>query len=162
MQWRLFIEEYSPDLHYIKGTKNVAADALSPLGILNNPMDEEHFTEALCPELYAFQDEDLPEMTFPLSYSFLGNAQSTDIAILKETAKTKSLSFTGAGKRRDLICYNGKIVVPKNLQSRVIQWYHNYLGHPCINRTKETTGQHLWWPKMRNQITNLVTVCSTW
>jgi hypothetical protein len=22
-------------------------------------------------------------------------------------------------------------------------------------------GQHLWWPKMRNQITNSVTVCST-
>jgi hypothetical protein len=61
MQWsRLFIEEFSPDLHYIKGTKNVAANALSCFGILNNPMDEEHFTEALCSELYAFHDEDLP------------------------------------------------------------------------------------------------------
>ena len=39
MRWRLFIEEYSPDLRYIKDAKNVAADALSPLGILNNPMD---------------------------------------------------------------------------------------------------------------------------
>jgi hypothetical protein len=47
MQWRLYIEEYSPDLHYIKGTENVAADALSRLGILNNPMNEAHFTEAL-------------------------------------------------------------------------------------------------------------------
>jgi hypothetical protein len=53
-------------------------------------------------------------------------------------------------------------VLPKKLQARVIQWYHNYKGHPGINRTKETIGQHLWWPsKMRNQITNSVTVCST-
>jgi hypothetical protein len=28
MRWRLFIEEYSPNLRYIKGTKNIAADAL--------------------------------------------------------------------------------------------------------------------------------------
>jgi hypothetical protein len=103
MRWRLYIEEYSPDLRYTKGTKNVAADALSCLGILNNPVNEEaHFTEALCSELYAFHDEDLPASAFPLSYAFLGKAQSTDVAILKETAKTKSLNsiqpFTGGGK----------------------------------------------------------------
>ena len=165
MRWRLYIEEYSPDLRYIKGTENVAADALSRLGILDNPMNEAHFTEALRSELYAFDDEDLPATAFPLSYAFLGKAQSTDVAILKETAKTKSRysiqPFTGGGKTRELICYNGKIVVPKKLQARVIQWYHDYLGHPGINRTEETIGQHLWWPKMRNQITNSVTVCST-
>jgi hypothetical protein len=54
-------------------------------------MDEEHFTDALCIELYAFDDEDLPETAFTLSYAFLGKAQSTDVAILEETAKTKSL-----------------------------------------------------------------------
>jgi hypothetical protein len=87
MQWTLFIEEYSPNPHHIKGTKNVAADALSHLGILNNPMDEERFTEALCSELNAFDDEDLPHTAFPLSYAFLGKAQSTDVAILEETEK---------------------------------------------------------------------------
>jgi hypothetical protein len=104
MQWRLFIEEYSPNLRYIKGIKIVAADALSRLEILNSPMKEEHFTEALRSELYVFDDEDLPKMAFPLSYAFLGKVQSTDVAILKERAKTKSLysiqAFTGAGKRR--------------------------------------------------------------
>jgi hypothetical protein len=66
---------------------DVAANALSPLGIQNNPMDEEHYTEALCSELYAFDDEDLPKTAFPLSYALLGKAQSTKVAILKETAK---------------------------------------------------------------------------
>jgi hypothetical protein len=31
MQWQLFIEEYSPDLRYMKGAENVVADALSRL-----------------------------------------------------------------------------------------------------------------------------------
>jgi hypothetical protein len=115
MPWRLFIKEYSPNLGYIEGTKNMAANTLFQLGILNDPtMDKEHFTVALCSELYAFDDEDLPETALPLSYAFLGKAQSTDIAIFKETAKTKSLysiqPFTGAGKIKELICYNGKIV----------------------------------------------------
>jgi hypothetical protein len=66
MRWRLHIEEYGPDLCYIKGTKNVAAHALSRLGILNNPMNEAHSTEALYSELYAFHDEDLPVTAFPL------------------------------------------------------------------------------------------------
>jgi hypothetical protein len=129
----------------------VAADALSHLGILNGPMNLAHFTEALRSELYTFNDEDLLAMAFPLSYhAFLGKAQSTDVAILKETTKAKSLysiqPFTGGGKTQELICYNGKIVVPKKLQARGIQWYHKYLGHPGINQTKETIGQHLWWP----------------
>jgi hypothetical protein len=29
MRWRLYIEEYSPELQYIKGTHNVVADALN-------------------------------------------------------------------------------------------------------------------------------------
>ena len=33
MCWRLIIEEYGPDLEYIKGTHNTIADALSRLGI---------------------------------------------------------------------------------------------------------------------------------
>ena len=31
MRWKLFVEEYSPDLQYIKGENNVVADMLSSL-----------------------------------------------------------------------------------------------------------------------------------
>jgi hypothetical protein len=67
-------------------------------------MNEEPFRELLCSELYAFNDVGLPKMAFPLSYAFLGKAQSTDVAILRETTKTKSpysiQPVTGAGKAR--------------------------------------------------------------
>jgi hypothetical protein len=65
-------------------------------------MNEAHFTEALRSELYAFDGEDLPATAFPLSYAFLGKAQSTDVAILKETARQNhfTLSNPSQGKER--------------------------------------------------------------
>jgi len=41
MRWRLYIEEYSPDIQYIKGDANVVADALSKLkmNLDPNPME---------------------------------------------------------------------------------------------------------------------------
>jgi hypothetical protein len=165
MRWRLFIEEYSPDLRYIKGELNIAADALSRLDIGNPPMEEAHFTEALRSEYYALDDSDLPETAYPLSYALLGKQQSKDKKLLAVMKKSNSpyliKSFTGGGKTRDLICFKDKIVVPKSLQSRIVQWYHEYLGHPGINRTEETIAQHLYWPKMRNHITNSVSSCDS-
>jgi hypothetical protein len=85
-------------------------------------MEEAHFTEALCSEYYALDDEDLPEDAYPLSYTLLGKEQSKDKRILTEMKKSKSLylikPFTGGGKTRYLICYRKKIVVPQSLQSR--------------------------------------------
>ena len=37
MRWRLILEEYSPELIYIQGSKNSAADALSRLDIVDTP-----------------------------------------------------------------------------------------------------------------------------
>src|SRR5687768_2305284 len=62
----------------------------------------------------------------------------------------------GGGITRQLICYNGKIAVPTLLQTHVIDWYHTVLCHPGINQNEETIAQHLWWPKMREQITAAV------
>ena len=52
MRWRLFIEEYSPNLRYIKGSHNVVADALSRLpknmeSVLDNSL-ESYYTIMEC------------------------------------------------------------------------------------------------------------------
>jgi hypothetical protein len=40
MRWRLYIEEYSPELQYIKGTHSVVADALSRLDMNETPLED--------------------------------------------------------------------------------------------------------------------------
>jgi hypothetical protein len=39
MRWRLYIEEYSPELQYITGTHNVVADASSRLDMNETPLE---------------------------------------------------------------------------------------------------------------------------
>jgi hypothetical protein len=91
------------------------------------------------------EDEDLPETAYPLSYVLLGKEQSKDKRILAEHKEAKCSyviqPFSGGGKTRNSICYNNKIVVPKSLQACIVQWYHDYLGHPGINRNEETIAQ---------------------
>jgi transposase InsO family protein len=115
-------------------------------------------------EFYCYLLEERKDEDYPLSYKDIGKAQSTDKAILKEIHKSQSryniLPFTAAGKEVEIICRDNKIVVPKALQQRTVNWYHHFLGHPGINRTEETIAQHLYWPKMRDHITISVQSCA--
>ena len=163
MRWRLFIEEYSPDLRYIKGKDNVVADALSRLEKLDQPFDDSK--EIFYSLMHSFVTENEPYDVHPLSYSKLDNAQCRHASIKKILTQSNCNYYIkdlhGGGKARSLVCYNEKIVVPNQLQKHVIDWYHTVLCHPGINRTKETIGQHLYWPKMRDQITRYVQACPT-
>ena len=60
MRWRLIIEEFGPELKYIKDENNVVADALSRLELSDNQ-------EILnIPELYGYNGEDLPANAYPI------------------------------------------------------------------------------------------------
>ena len=162
MRWRLFIEEYSPDLRYIEGTKNIVADALSRLEIDESPT-EVCFMEEQHSRLYCYAKDEIGDNVYPLSYEVIGAAQSKDKKLhakLKEKDSSYYLkTFLAAGKQWKLICYKDKIVIAKQQQIQVVNWYHDYLGHPGINRTEESIGQHLWWPEMRKHITLIVNSC---
>ena len=65
MRWIFILEEYIPDLQYIKGENNIVADALSRLPMLDldpSPMKMEQFV---------FEDDDLPPDAFPPNYKNL-------------------------------------------------------------------------------------------
>ena len=52
-----------------------------------------------------------------------------------------------------------KIAVPKALQQRTVQWYHDILCHPGQTRTEATIAQHFYWKNMRKDVERVCSTC---
>ena len=183
MRWRLLIEEYGPNLIHLPGHNNVVADALSrldteeicasispvdvnPAELLNElsytvtDYTEGEYSDEILADL--FDVDELPEDAYPLTYKIIDQYQLQD-PLLKQKLKNSiyvTKSFRGGGKVRQLISHrDGRIVIPTVLCKRVLQWYHEYLLHPGINRTVETISQHLYWPTLRDDVKSYIKTC---
>ena len=69
--------------------------------------------------------------------------------------------FRGGGKQRFVICKNDKIVLPKILVERVVQWYHITLFHPGKTKTEQTIKKHFTGPKLREVVHSICSKCPT-
>ena len=65
MRWRLILEEFGPELKYIKGENNVVADALS---LLEKNDNKEILNIS---ELYGYDDEDMSDSAYPIFITIL-------------------------------------------------------------------------------------------
>ena len=163
MRWRLIIEEFSPELIYLKGERNIVADALSRLALQNSdvPSTKMHDLHYLA-EHFALEDDDLPDNAFPVHYKLIAQHQNKqkDLFIkLKNQDDYHLKSFCGGGKKRTLICRKEKIVIPTTLQRRVVTWYHDILCHAGETRTEQTLRQQYWWPNLRDSIHDVCSKC---
>ena len=83
MRWRLILEEFGPELKYIKGENNVVADALSRLEKSTNQ-------ETLnISELYGYDDKDLPDSAYPIRHHDIPKAQETDAKLQQKLVSHK-------------------------------------------------------------------------
>ena len=158
MRWRLILEEFGPELKYIKGEKNIVADALSRLD-----MDETVKTVNVA-ECFGYDDDDLPENSYPLRYRDIAKAQAKDPKLAKKLVTHESYSettFRGGDKNYKLICNNNKIVIPKILQQRTVDWYHEMLCHPGETRTELSIRQHFDWKGLRTTVAATCKKCTT-
>ena len=143
-RWRLILEEYGPEIVYINGIDNMVADAISRLQYTPalNPNREEcqnwmTFTKRWChlnqsahtystkqhmeSMNHVFANRSDNEDIFPITVKEIAEAQRKDKAILKlcEEEKFKTLLI----KNTEVLCKDGKLVIPKSLQAQVVQWY---------------------------------------
>ena len=87
MRWRLTLEDFGPELKYIKGEINVVADALSRLDMSNNQ-------EILnISQLYGYNDEDLSDSAYPIHYHDISKAQKTDAELKQNTVSHKDYTL---------------------------------------------------------------------
>lgn len=139
MRWRLLIQEYAPTLHYIKGGKNVVADALSRL-MFEDTVDNDDDGFAMVAEIL----DVTPWRNFsqPITIKEIGKAQKQDryLRLLRRQAPDRlGEFFEDIGKKSgpdkvvtesDVTDQQQRIVVPADLTQRLMQWYHTTLVHP--------------------------------
>ena len=166
MRWRLLIEEFGPELVYIKGEKNIVADALSRLQFNEvSNSDPNNLEQLLIHNVECFAtDIKLPSTVYPVSFQIIHQQQQLDEDLTKLSKTNESYStkeFRGGGRSLSLICYKDKIVVPKSLQRKITQWYHTHLCHPGETRTEATIKQHFTWKKAKEMVHDICSKCPT-
>ena len=152
--------------------KSNPAKHMCKLGIDDLHMGENDITKEILSESYGL--DELEPDTFPLTYEYIDKYQRKDSALMGKLKSSLlnnannnrltgyySKSFRGGGKEIELICYNGKIVIPKILQNYVLNWYHTYLLHPGSTRTEETIKQHFYWQNLQSDVKKYVGTCET-
>ena len=60
----------------------------------------------------------------------------------------------------NVLLYSERVVILKKLQKRILRDFHT--GHPGINRMKSLIRSYVYWPKMDNDITDLIKKCKGW
>ena len=115
MRWRLLIEEFGPPIEYIKGPKNIVANALSRPDLVSSSSDPQDMADC-----YGLNKDDLPSNAFPLTYQLINHEQYKEKTLVMTTEDVKHYmlkEFHGGGRPHD--CYVIKIGsgIPKDCKN---------------------------------------------
>ena len=169
MRWRLILEEYGPDIMHIKGEDNIVADAISRLPTANNDQREpcteaqDQLSKTLTEREMLILEDDEP---FPLNLSQVQRIQQKELNSKKSKLKqlvndNKSGYKVSTLDESEIVTYEDKIYVPKQLQKKTMNWYHHFLNHPGGERLYKTLQQVCYWKGMTVQSTNFCKKCET-
>ncbi|KAG7357555.1 reverse transcriptase RNA-dependent DNA polymerase [Nitzschia inconspicua] len=167
MNWRMFLEDYAPSLHYVKGESNEIADALSRLPFTTSIEDSSYYSVIEdCFDIAPWQRQ-----RQLITFETINKEQLKDpyVRRLQEYAPDRlGMLFEDIGRQTgpdnvftetDIIDGKTRIIIPSSLRHRLCDWYHETLLHPGVNRMYDTMRQHFTWPKMRETIAELIKKC---
>ena len=77
MTWWLLIEEFGPTIEYIKGPKNIVANALSRFNLVSSSSNVHDMAD-----FYGLDKDDLPSDAFPITYQLINHEQNKDKTLL--------------------------------------------------------------------------------
>ena len=198
-RWRLLLEEYGPEIVWIKGIHNTVADAISRLDYnptlnLTNQCHYLQHSEALTDKQIqrihwktfskrwlhyldsvqvnchptnhtttmncVFANRSEEEEIYPLTVRDIAQAQHVDKDLKQYFTRNKPGNYhIQIYENTEVICNDGKIVIPKSLQRHAVMWYHHYLQHPGHTRLEETLKAAMYWKSMRSTVRSYVKKC---
>ena len=178
-RWRLLLEEYGPEIVYIKGIHNSVADAISRLDYNASEVKADQmvwmtFTKNWCYYTvhsegasspsnheesmnFVFANRAEEAEIYPLTVREISRAQK-DYKSMEKLAKKHNYKMQLV-ENIEVLCKDNKLVIPKSLQHRAVQWYHHYLQHPGHTRLEETLRAAMYWKGMRSTIRSYVKKC---
>jgi hypothetical protein len=152
----LLNEEFGVTIEHIKGKDNTSGDGLSRLAFLDTALE----TDAI----FTIQDMDRDKNhMFPLNMHQILKEQVTDEKLQEKIKDKKKRDDFGKQKydNIEVTTYKGKVWVPKSLQTRLIDWFHDNLDHAGSTRTVNSILQILGFPALKRMVEEIIKSCGT-
>ena len=105
--------------------------------------------------VFANQNEE--DAIYPLTTQEIAEAQQQDNNL--KTHSEKEGHSTQLVENIKVLCYKGKMVVPKCLQHCAVAWFHHYLQHPGTKRLEETLHLSMYWKGLQTTVQSHVKKC---
>lgn len=161
-RWALILSGYKYQITYRKGTLLGNADALSRL-----PLPEK-VDVADCINYFNFKDE------VPIDFQEVAKCTQKDPILSKvyeyvlsgwpnsindENLKSYFNKRAELGTEQKCVLWGNRVIIPSQLRSKVLNLFHE--SHQGIVQTKMLIRGFCWWPKINEEIENLVNGCDT-
>ena len=102
-----------------------------------------------------FANHSEEDVIYPLTVQGIAPAQKLDASL----KKLNDQYSTQLVENTEILCKDGKMIIPAALQHHAVSWYHHYLQHPGHTRLEETLRAAMYWKGMRNTIRKFFKNC---
>jgi hypothetical protein len=169
VRWRLLIEEFSVHFIHRAGHKNLGADAISRLPLLeaDEPSSVRQAQERFNDSYLFYPVQDRLIATCPVSLPLIASKQLEDqplqeaIRMRPDSYRTTVLGNTDVVQYRAKSGNPWKIVVPMSMVNDILEYFHRLLVHPGVNRMYATISKHFTFPGIKAKVESFVLTCPT-
>ena len=168
-RWSLYLSRFNFLMHHRPGKSSGKPDALSRR-VDHQPNAPDNVGQILLtPKFFNIKatESTIVETEDSDFMERIKGCKDQDEAVVKAFKELNNSSGTLHGsewkKVDDVITYNGRVYIPKDLQLRhdIVHAHHDtpIVGHPGRWKTLELVSRNYWWPNMTRYIANYVKGC---